>query len=52
MTVTSQPDQHSSAGAPDLAQLLRPVVRESSVSEVAKRLLDHLSAGDIRPGTR
>ncbi|MGW3590542.1 FadR/GntR family transcriptional regulator [Streptomyces fungicidicus] len=24
----------------------------SSLSEVAKRLLDHLSAGDIRPGTR
>ncbi|MEW1718044.1 FadR/GntR family transcriptional regulator [Streptomyces sp. NPDC093109] len=51
MTVTSQPDQTAS-GSPDLAQLLRPVVRESSVSEVAKRLLDHLSAGDIKPGTR
>ncbi|WP_030742869.1 FadR/GntR family transcriptional regulator [Streptomyces sp. NRRL F-5135] len=51
MTVTSQPVQPPSA-SPDLAQLLRPVVRESSVSEVAKRLLDHLSAGDIRPGTR
>lgn len=28
------------------------MVRESSVSEVAKRLLDHLSKGDIKPGTR
>lgn len=44
--MTIQPDQ------PDLASLLRPVVRESSVSEVAKRLLDHLSEGDIKPGTR
>ncbi|MFD5752391.1 FadR/GntR family transcriptional regulator [Streptomyces sp. NPDC127033] len=51
MTVTSQPDQQSPS-SPDLARLLRPVVRESSVSEVAKRLLDHLSAGDIKPGTR
>ncbi|MER6692682.1 FadR/GntR family transcriptional regulator [Streptomyces minutiscleroticus] len=48
--MTSQPAQ--SAQPTDLAQLLRPVVRESSVSEVAKRLLDHLSAGNIRPGTR
>ncbi|MFL1898170.1 FadR/GntR family transcriptional regulator [Streptomyces tauricus] len=52
MTVTSQSDDQTSGAAPDLAQLLRPVVRESSVSEVAKRLLDHLSAGDIKPGTR
>ncbi|RBL82463.1 GntR family transcriptional regulator, partial [Streptomyces cavourensis] len=47
MTVTSQPGHDSSATSSDLARLLRPVVRESSVSEVAKRLLDHLSAGDI-----
>ncbi|MCR8940764.1 FadR/GntR family transcriptional regulator [Streptomyces bacillaris] len=52
MTVTSQPGHDPSAASSDLARLLRPVVRESSVSEVAKRLLDHLSAGDIRPGTR
>jgi GntR family transcriptional repressor for pyruvate dehydrogenase complex len=52
VTVTSQSDEQTPAAAPDLARLLRPVVRESSVSEVAKRLLDHLSAGDIRPGTR
>lgn len=51
MTVTSQTDPQPAA-APDLATLLRPVVRESSVSEVARRLLDLLSAGDIRPGTR
>jgi GntR family transcriptional regulator, transcriptional repressor for pyruvate dehydrogenase complex len=49
--VTTQSDQQPAA-TPDLAQLLRPVVRESSVSEVAKRLLDHLTSGDIRPGTR
>jgi GntR family transcriptional regulator, transcriptional repressor for pyruvate dehydrogenase complex len=38
--------------APDFTSLLRPVVRESSVSEVAKRLLDHLSEGNLKPGTR
>ncbi|GAB2889893.1 FadR/GntR family transcriptional regulator [Streptomyces mayteni] len=37
---------------PDFVSLLRPVVRESSVSEVAKRLLDHLTEGNLRPGTR
>ncbi|WP_262702879.1 MULTISPECIES: FadR/GntR family transcriptional regulator [Streptomyces] len=37
---------------PNFTALLRPVVRESSVSEVAKRLLDHLSEGHLRPGTR
>lgn len=51
MTVTSQPSS-TDEPQPDLAQLLRPVVRESSVSEVAKRLLDHLSAGNIKPGAR
>ncbi|MEU6841112.1 FadR/GntR family transcriptional regulator [Streptomyces sp. NPDC046716] len=50
--MTSQPSSPASEPQPDLARLLRPVVRESSVSEVAKRLLDHLSAGNIRPGTR
>ncbi|MDT0343559.1 FadR/GntR family transcriptional regulator [Streptomyces litchfieldiae] len=44
--MTAQTDQ------PDFVSLLRPVVRESSVSEVAKRLLDHLSEGNLRPGTR
>ncbi|MFI2783458.1 FadR/GntR family transcriptional regulator [Streptomyces sp. ALB3] len=39
-------------GTPDFTSLLRPVVRESSVSEVAKRLLDHLSEGNLKPGTR
>ncbi|MDT0322030.1 FadR/GntR family transcriptional regulator [Streptomyces millisiae] len=44
---TDQPDATT-----DLVSLLRPVVRESSVSEVAKRLLDHLTEGNLRPGTR
>ncbi|SCF58808.1 transcriptional regulator, GntR family [Streptomyces sp. Ncost-T10-10d] len=44
--VSMQPEE------PDLTSLLRPVVRESSVSEVAKRLLDHLSEGNLKPGTR
>ncbi|WP_055413948.1 MULTISPECIES: FadR/GntR family transcriptional regulator [Streptomyces] len=44
--VSAEPDQ------PNFTALLRPVVRESSVSEVAKRLLDHLSEGHLKPGTR
>ncbi|WP_306316792.1 MULTISPECIES: FadR/GntR family transcriptional regulator [unclassified Streptomyces] len=46
MTSTPQDDPA------DLSRLLRPVVRESTVTEVAKRLLDHLAAGNIKPGTR
>ncbi|MGC5343545.1 FadR/GntR family transcriptional regulator [Streptomyces sp. DT171] len=38
--------------APDFTTLLRPVVRESSVSEVARLLLDHLAEGNLKPGTR
>lgn len=52
--VSTQPEEPDSTQSevPDLTSLLRPVVRESSVSEVAKRLLDHLSEGNLKPGTR
>ncbi|MGP3776280.1 FadR/GntR family transcriptional regulator [Streptomyces sp. SDT5-1] len=58
--MTSTPEPRSDAPLPaepagdpaDLSRLLRPVVRESTVTEVAKRLLDHLAAGNIKPGTR
>ncbi len=53
--MTAQTDQQPGDRPDDPASfvsLLQPVVRESSVSEVAKRLLDHLSEGHLRPGTR
>ncbi|WP_030106506.1 FadR/GntR family transcriptional regulator [Actinoalloteichus caeruleus] len=37
---------------PRFEELLRPVARESTVSEVAKRLLDQLAEGRLAPGTR
>ncbi|MGY0490042.1 FadR/GntR family transcriptional regulator [Streptomyces sp. WG-D5] len=53
MTSTPEPPAAALEGDPaDLSRLLRPVVRESTVTEVAKRLLDHLAAGNIKPGTR
>ncbi|MGW7515280.1 FadR/GntR family transcriptional regulator [Streptomyces sp. NPDC054796] len=47
-----QPGQPARSDEPSFEALLRPVVRESSVSEVAKRLLDHLSEGHLKPGMR
>ena len=40
------------AGPPNFEGLLRPIPRESAVSEVAKRLLDQLTEGHLAPGTR
>lgn len=40
------------AGPANFAGLLRPIARESTVSDVAKRLLDQLTEGNLAPGTR